>query len=652
MIKFIKSNPECILVAIMLLSLFCYLFAAYKTNINIETKSEDVFGQNLGRNDIFSDVKLEGWNSAWFTQPEFDGNDMPADALVQADNIDFDVKKSIAPRQGTEILGTESTSKNPVKSLHTSKALDGRDLLVRSHSTVLEWWNPDGTTWENLDTDYTSDKDFTFTDGMTSTETANYTYFSNGAEALKRFRIAFGSLATTTGSTTTLNSVTGFDSADDIGFNTTGTVRIDGANYTYTGISGFALTGMSGVPTSLSANEGIISAVETSGFTDAPSTTVALVIKDQRLYAAQNNSVFCSNIDDFQDFSFSAPRVASEGEVVIFPEGGDKINGLAVRPNYVAVMKKDYIGSLEFKDFSVDLSDIPVVKTIVKEIDVGAVNQKSIINKNFSVLFSNNDIGLSELTRLENKDFDESISILERIRPSIEDYTLSDTAIGILENRIIQAVNDDSTFNNRMLVFDFERNRITQFAGLNASSFATYNDNLYYGDSINQNVYKMFIGKYNDNDRSYTTEWKTKWHNFGFADQWKEIERVYVEGFITKNTTIDFTVNLNEGGSLSTKTISISGMGDYVAQSTSKGFGTNPFGLVNFTNVSGSTDNLLHFGGYILLDDMNDKKFRNIQFAGKTSGTGQNYRISKIIPYIHVLDATYGLDYSENIIND
>ena len=75
---------------------------------------------------------------------------MPNDALVEATNIDFGVKKSIAPRLGNELLGTVSTNKNPIKSLHTSKALDGRELLVRSHSTVLEWWNADGSSWENL----------------------------------------------------------------------------------------------------------------------------------------------------------------------------------------------------------------------------------------------------------------------------------------------------------------------------------------------------------------------------------------------------------------------------------------------------------------------------------------------------------------------
>ena len=650
MIKFIKKNWFIITLAILTATI---VFTQIPGNIKKENNLSGA-EKNLGANDIFSSFKMEGWGSAWYTQPEYDGDDMPTDAIIEAKNIDFDIKKSIAPRLGNEILGTESSNKNPVNSLYTANALDGRELLIRTHSTVLEWWNPDNTSWETLDTGYTTGKDFSFVDGMTSSETANYTYFTNGFETLRRFRIAFGSMATTTGATTTLNSVSGYDSADDIGFNTSGTVTIDGSDYSYSGISGWNLTGMTGSSTltALSANEGIISTVETSGFTDSPGTSTALVIKDQRLYAASQNSVFCSKIDDFQDFSFSSPRVASEGEVVIFPEGGNKINALAVRPNYVAVFKKDYIGSLKFTDFSADLSDIPVIDTLAAEIDIGAVNQKSVVNKNFSVIFSNNDIGLSELTRLENKDFDETISLAERIRNSINDYVLTDSSIGIYKNKILHAVRDSADFNNKIIVYDFRYDRFTEFSGWNANDFAVYGDYLYYGDSINQNVYKAFNDEYDDNDLPYTTEWKTKWVNFGYPDNWKEAGYLFVEGFINKETSLDFTIYLDEGGKLTSKKVVITGSGDYVAKNVGTGFGTNPFGIPNFSNVTGDSDNLLHFAGYILLDDLFGNKFRNIQFGGVTSGVGQNYRITKIIPYVHILDPQWAMSYSEFIIND
>lgn len=617
-----------------------------------ENKSE---AQNkLGANtEIYGPYKLEGFGRGWMTAPEFDGKNMPDDALVEATNIDFNVKNSISPRQGTIILGSESSSSTPtpIMSMHTSTSIKGRELLIRTYSTVVEWWNPINETWENLDSSYTSGKTFSFADGNNSSETEVYTYFSNGSEAIKRFRIAFGSVSSNATTTITLNSISGLSDATELGFNSAGgTVRVNSTNYTYSGTSGWQLTGLSALPT-FTGNAGVISAVETTGFASAPTSSVSLVINKQRLYAAYKNSVYCSKIDDLQDFGSSAPRVASEGEIVFFPDGGDKINALAVRPNYVAIFKDNYIGSLEFKDFGDGLSDIPVVNTVAKEIDIGATNANAVTNKGFSVFFSSDDIGMSELTRLENKDYDESNQISEMVRPTLEDYTFSNSAIISFDGYILEAANDGETdFNNKIIVFDDGYNRLTEFQGMNANAFAVYDGKLYYGDSVNPNTYQLFYENYDDNGLPYTTRFKTKWYNFGEETRWKELGWVFIEGFINQNTTLTFTINLDEGGRLGSKAITISGTGDYVSQQTSSGFGTNPFGLVNFSNIAGSADNLLHFAGYINTDDLFGYKFRNIQFQGETSGTGQNYRILRIIPFYHVLDENWGRSYQEYLI--
>lgn len=644
-----------VLIIITLGILFYVGFCNFKKDISLKgDTSQEIKEKNLGKNDIFSPANMEGWSAGWFTQPEYDGQDMPLNSLIEAKNIDFGIKTSIAPRDGTEVLGTESATSSPVNSLHVSTNISGRELFVRTSGTTMEWWNSVQSEWETLDTGYTTDKTFTFTDGMTSSETENYTYFSNGAEGLRRYRVAFGTITDPTASTTgiTLDSITGFDSADDIGFNTSGgTVTIAGNDYTYTGINGWNIYGNFG-SLSLPANEGVVHAVETTGFTGAPTTTSAIVIKDQRLYAAYQNSVYCSKIDNFRDFSYSSPRVASEGEVVIFPEGGDKINGLALRQGYVAVFKDNYVGSLAFKDFGTSLSDIPVVETIASDLQIGAVSQKAITQKNFSVIYATNDIGLSELTRLESRDYDQSVSLAERIRPSVKDYDFSDSAVIMFDNYILNSVNDNATFNNKIIVYNYTYNRFTEFEGINAQSFAVYNGNLYYGDALTQNVYKMFSGEYDDNDLGYTTKWKTKWINFDQPANWKELGYIFVEGFINKNTTLTLKVNMDEGGNLTTSSYTISGSGDYVASLPSKGFGINPFGLNNFSDISGTNDNLRHFAGYIITDDLFGHKFRNIQFEGTTSGVGQNYRISKIIPYVNILDVSWAMDYSQMIIND
>lgn len=623
---------------------FSYWEAKYK-NRNIS--EEKIFGAY----DIFKASPLEGWGAGLMTTPEYDGVDMPDNALVVADNIDYDVKNSIAPRSGTTILGTESVLLNPVQSLHTSKSLHGRELMVRTSTTTMEWWNSVDSSWDILDKGYTNNQQFTFVDGNTSGEDEMYTYFSNGTEGIRRFRVAFGTIASNNSTSITLNSISDFTTAAEQGFDTSGTTTINGIDYAYSSRSGLTLGGMSGVP-ALSVNEGVISTVETKGFTDAPTSSVAMVIKDQRLYAAYDNSVFCSAIDDFKNFSFSSPRVAGEGEIIIFPEGGDKITALGIRPDYVAVMKRDYIGSLSFKDYSENLSDIPTVKTIETSYKIGAVNQRSLVQNNYQVFFPNNGNEILRVTRLEQKDYDETDNIAFRIKPTLENYTFSQSAASYFDDRVFSAVSYNGSFNDEIIVYDIPFNRIQKFTGINANSFTVYDGKLYYGDSLSENVYQLFYDDYSDNLNPYSTNWKTKWYNFGAPANWKEVGWVFVEGFINSNTSLSFKINLDDGGSLISKTVSIVGTGDYVAKTTSSGFGTNPFGLSNFSDSSGSAENLKHFVGFINTSDLFSKKFRNIQFEGETSGSGQNYRITKIIPYINILPEEYGRNDSKMIIND
>ena len=125
----------------------------------------------------------------------------------------------------------------------------------------------------------------------------------------------------------------------------------------------------------------------------------------------------------------------------------------------------------------------------------------------------------------------------------------------------------------------------------------------------------------------------------------KEISYLWVSGWINKETTIDFTIYLDEGGSFTSQTQTISGDGDYVTELPSTGFGLNAFGINNFSNVEGDSDNLLHFAGYIGVDDLFDKKWRNIQFGISSTGVDQNYRLNKVIFYVNLLNQTWCQEY-------
>ncbi len=596
-----------------------------------------------GTADEYQSVGLEGWGSLWNTKEEYDGAKMPNDALVEAVNIDLDIKDSIAPRQGSVVLGTATTVQSAVKSLFTASNEDGRELLVRTQSTFVEWWNSVATDWDVVATSSESGAVHTFAQGQAGGEPVTYVYYADGTNSIRRFAVGFGTVASNTTTAITLNSVTGHTTAATQGFDTIGgTVTVDGKDYRYTDLNGLILQGMAGLPI-FGASEGVIMADSADGFTGyVPSTTVSLLAKDQRLLAVNGSIVYASQIDNFRNFSFSAPRVGTEAEMINYPSSN--LTALVDRGDYIAVFSKNGVYSLKFTDYDSTLFDVPEPNTIITGIDVGAINQKGVTQRDFSVIYTTDDIGLTELGSVTAGTSDQPTYVSERIRPTAEGWSFSDTAAATFQNRAVSAYRSNTTVtaNDRVLLYDFRSNRLSEIRGWNASSWAVYNNKLYFGDSLTKNVRQAFVDSYDDDGNPYITNAKTKWYNFGAPSQWKEMGWVYVEGFITSNTDVKFRINLDEGGSLTQKEVVIHGTGDYVAANPPSGtFGPNPFGLRSFSYVSNSGNNLRHFAVWISTNDLLRKKFRNVQFETYTSGTGQNYRISRIVPYLKVLDPQY-----------
>lgn len=641
--KLKRINWLPILLALCLIAFVCCLFFGNK---------EENVAQLGYSSDNFTPFIVEGWSSGLITRPEYDSNGMPNDALVESLNIDLNVKSSIAPRTGSIILGTATSTECPIKSMHTSKDINGRELLLTTSCGTIDWWNSVDEDWDQLDDGYTSGQVFTFADGSNSDETPMYTYFANGKETLRRFSVAFGTVASNTSTAVVLNSVTGYTSAANQGFSSTGgTSTINGIDYTYTELNGLTLQGISGLPT-FDVDEGVVGVVETNGFTDPPNSAASLLIKDNRLYVAYKSNVYASQIDDLQNFSFSAPREGSEGDITNFPTGGD-ITAVADRGNYVAVFKKNYIGSIEYMDYDSTLFDIARLDTIASGINVGAVNNKGITQKDYSVIYTTDDIGISKLAQAEQSSFDTTLSLTENIRPTAEDYNFSDTAVIIWENKVLSSVRetDSSSFNDIVLLYDSLYDRFSELTSWNVGAWSVYNNKLYYGDSVSKNVYQAFYDDYSDDGIPYTTQAKTKWFNFQSPSTWKEIGHLFVEGWITKNTDITFSINLDEGGKLTQKEVTIEGSGSYVQSDPPSGsFGLDPFGINSFSPVSNNTsDSLKHFAVWINVDDIFENKFRNMQFEIYTSGDNQNYRIMRIIPYINILDDNYMRDNNEDI---
>lgn len=108
------------------------------------------------------------------------------------------------------------------------------------------------------------------------------------------------------------------------GFAASGSVTINGVDYTYSGISGSTLTGTSDA-SAASANQVVqakITTVSSGSFTSGPASTYAIdflhVTANQLCLGSYTSQlIYISKNTSYTDFSHSTPRLSGEGDVVI-----------------------------------------------------------------------------------------------------------------------------------------------------------------------------------------------------------------------------------------------------------------------------------------------------------------------------------------------
>lgn len=111
------------------------------------------------------------------------------------------------------------------------------------------------------------------------------------------------------------------------GFASSGTVTINGIDYTYTGISGSTLTGTSDASAAV-LNQIVFSKVVTSATTPAAGFTNDFIkVVNNQLYSGSYTSqlIYLSKNTDYTDHTHSTPRITGEGDIVILDAPGKGI---------------------------------------------------------------------------------------------------------------------------------------------------------------------------------------------------------------------------------------------------------------------------------------------------------------------------------------
>lgn len=503
------------------------------------------------------------------------------------------------PRKGTTLVGAgDNVGTTGITSLFTYVLSNvgtdtiNSEVMVRSHTTWLEWFNPVGGTsgkWHTLVSGLTSGKVFGYAPfNLTQLATIdNRLYFGNGVENYSRWN----------GATTALNGATsggeGTITVDDTTvFDASGTLVINGTeNVTYTGKTATSFTGCSNVPAA-SDNDGVAQLPDTSSLSGVPKFNHLLsafnrvwgfggdgAVHGNRLHYSKGGSA--SAAPDPEDFTAGVNLI--DPGVRDFPEGGPALTAIIQADDKILVFKEDVINTYTFDYTNATKQDI--TGTLSQGPDVGCGARGAVTQAKSRFYFVSKQGGLKILGREDGSELFKPLQITERILPTIEDFDFDNAAIHYDQKRnfiIVACASETGKSNDTIINYDIRKDIVTLFKNISANCFTTYKGDTYYGHSITAKVYKMF-DKFTDNGANINASATLQTDTFGDAGAETSLDTYYVEGVIKNSRELKIRFDFNDE-TLDSKTVTLTGdtTNDYVFAIEPNTFGQEEFGELPF----------------------------------------------------------------------
>lgn len=593
-----------------------------QTPVNLGAVNSDILGANFEDSNWQMVNKFQGW------QTSVDAAKIPDGASPNGQNViinDGD-RVSIRP-MGYEILGTATTTDSPVTSLHTFRRRSGENILMRSHGTYLEYYEEGNSTWESLRTTSTDGLIYGYADYNINTDLVSYVYFGNGSNNFARWTGAHTVLdANLTIGQTTISV------EDASEFSATGSVRLCDTNITYSGRTDTSFT-ISASAINCSSTRGITQAIQE--FPANPKGNIYLNASNRIFIAgvdATPQAVYFSKYGDATTYltTLVSDSTADAAGIFNLGEGGGAVTGMVMDEGAIYTFKKSIVYKITLSDSLYNLE--PLKPFDGRSQTTGSLTSRSVFVGNNGVFYITPDKKIMSLQRIESYDYPQLVAISASIQPTVNEINFDavsgiswrDYAFFTVKSGSDVDVNDSVlVYNEKVGVWE------TPIVGWSASEFTVYDDGtgeaLYFGDSATANVYKV-IDYASDNNLDVAANWRTKRFDFGAPQLLKEITNIYVEGYISDNTTIKISLLLDEDGYTQIFTTDFSGIEeDFLYEATPYNvIGLHPFGFMRF----GTSDEFGNKKFRIYLNkDFRAAPFYNAQLEFASDGENQNWEI-------------------------
>lgn len=633
-----KKYSYIIPVGLAILSFFAYSYLVdtfYGEKVNLEEE------QDLGISYKSGNV-AQWYNYKNFTgyQTNIDPTKLPEGGNPMGQNTTINNGDRISVREfGYEVFPDTdeiSTSTEAIKSLHNFRKRSGENILIRTSSTTMEYFEENNDLWEVFRYGLTTSKKFSFADYNINTDLQSYTYFGNAYDNAARWTGVHALLSAD------LNINDSFVYVDHVDDNESfllanGNITICGVDLAYTVfddvLNRFSLTSSSTI--SCEDDRSVSESVEE--FPTHPKGNIYLATNNRIFIAgiaSTTQAVFFSEYGDATNYvgaDLVTDTTATAPGIFNLGLGGGPVTGMVEDENSIYIFKKSIIRKAT-------LTDTLYTLTTLKSFDgkgqtVGSISSNGLFTGGNSVFFVTADNQIMRLGRVENFDTPQILPVSETIEPTTNDIDFTETSGIVFKNKAyFQGKTDGSSINNvvfvRNLDYGFWESPII---GWNSSEFVVYDDgtgeSLYFSDSVIKSVYKVITGA-SDAGFDVLASWRSKQFTFDMESVQKEIVDFYIEGYISENTELFINLLIDEDGFTQVFNTSITGTEtDFLYDSTEYNtFGLSQFGSKRFGSQE-DVSTLNKFRVY-LGKSFRTKQFYNAQVEFLSDGLNQEWEVT------------------------
>lgn len=411
--------------------------------------------------------------------------------------------------------------------------------------------------------------------------------FVNKKNEINMWSGGVATIASTTAATITKN---GSETWAQIGFLSDGIytqqVLINGTTYTYTGGAGTTtLTGVTpspaGEPNESVAAQAVV-VFPNAGIAGLPANFRNTLIQnlDNQIYIAADDdqSVYVSKVNTFQDFTFASPRLVGQGAILTL----DGIPNALVAQNEDMFISagKDYWYRTNFvlsSDNKAESLTILRLKTTALQATRTQSLTSKIKNNIVYVSFETivNVFGTQQNFLLDPQVQDISFEIVN----DMDSYDFTDGSIAFLKKFIYISIPREGVV--RIYNMTNESNAYWEVPQMiPIAQFSTIDGELYGHSYQSSNTFKLFSG-YNDDGHTMEAIVKFSFDNLGIRDIRKSSNACFVEGYISSNTKITLGLQRDLNGSLAEFVISGSDSKIVQAPADDSSLGKNSLGKVS-----------------------------------------------------------------------